>query len=1545
MKLKSNLKRFASLMLSAALVLTCIPLCAAAEEAATPSDITGTEVIVLPAEEQALPPVEEAPDESASDAPDEPSHDEMLPNSEEESSSDDRHPLQAAIEEHGYVYVRTVRAVSVYASAESQERIVYAAADDASILLATAFFSGHQAVQVWFLDAEQQTICGFVPAASLDTRYLTDADVSGIADVPSCDGMTAFGQKRLFVVNGSRPEEASDEEETPADAPSQDVLNQEPNLPEADESGASEQPDAAESPDASVHPEISSAEEIDETVPPVNPGDFVSVSTDTRVFSAVDDDASETYFSSEYQGNFVKAAAVQVVSVAEDASGTAWYQVRFLYGDSFPSGKMKWTADEMVWVMAAETGETDADACTVTDFAYPKEMLRLLREMQTYTAETDGFSLKNIHGKIGSFQAGQSGLQGSSGRDAAYPQLAKSASHGTIYATPHYLESYPVYCLEHTLSGPGEGSGANKTETGPYALLDMETFVNTAEGGGVNGVRFKAQTMHAIGWVLRHTYPFMVLDRNDANNEVWSRVAGQFAIREVIKQLEGAQYVRSYWDMDNFYAFSGGAPEVYLTYARWLAKNAIAHAKITGKITVSGQRIQASDGGYIGTVTLTTDADLIRISKAAGSITGNSGGSDEAYYYVKSGDTIRILSDKSSFSVYMESIASSAEEAGFLVGIPSASIQKVLVPIEGTPYPLQSAVVTFELLYGTVFVTKQSMDGILLQGAVFELLDESGAVLAEAVTDAQGRAVFSGIAPGRYQVREKTAPQGYRLSVVSAQEIMVTAGADTACMFINERMMGIIRVIKTDSMTGKPLPGVTFTVMRLTAPASDNASNIGKVVATITTNADGIAQTEALPWGEYRIAETNALDGYVDTDLCDHRSNQITGGRKMKRMKQWMHWVLALVLLVLSLSVPTAAAETITVNVTNTPVRGSVALEKTGLQLVRFTDEQDEWGNTVMKPVYQQGYLTGAVFELRAAADVVGKEGTVFYKQGELVETLTTSADGAVNSKLLPLGSYCLQEVSAPDGYLLDDTPYPFTLTAAGKQTAVVEVKVSAVNTYLPIRVTLHKQQEAIRVDETADGMIRSSIETVPGEGCVFGLFNAGVIAYGDSQKLPAHTLMATGITDAKGNLTFSGMYPHGAYYVKELSAPDGWLLNTEQYPVLLTPENMDEAEEAIAITLDAPILNRLIYTPVTITKRDVAGKETLPGALIEVYDAQGSTIYRAYTDENGQLPDIPLVPGSYTFKETYAPEGYALNVAVKTFTVTSEGKIIGETEIRDEINKIQLKKVKENGEPLPGAVFGIYDANNTLVQQQTSDDSGYLTFSKLGYGTYTIREIQAPYGYHPSTGEWQVTIDGTYQNPVQILTTVVNEDAPGWIRVIKTDALDGHPIAGVRFDIYALNEDGSTGDLVSTMLTNDDGVAMSESLLVGDYMVKEHEAPVGYVNSLWSEKVTVVMDETVERSVTNIPMQGQVRIVKTDAETGGSLAGAVFTVIRVSGLPSHGKEGCGEVVAVITTDAEGVAVTPVLTWGIYEIRETTVPDGYLDSGCVVTVSIPGNAD
>ena len=640
-------------------------------------------------------------------------------------------------------------------------------------------------------------------------------------------------------------------------------------------------------------------------------------------------------------------------------------------------------------------------------------------------------------------------------------------------------------------------------------------------------------------------------------------------------------------------------------------------------------------------------------------------------------------------------------------------------------------------------------------------------------------------------------------------------------------------------------------------------------------------------------------------------------------------------------AVTTGDAATVTLNVTNTPVRGDVLLEKTGMQLVRFEDELDAYGNTVMRPVFQNGYLAGAVFELRAAEDIVGKEGSVFYRKDELIETLTTSKTGPVKSRVLPLGKYSLTEISAPDGYVLDATPHPFTLAAVDQQTALVEVKVSAGNTYLPARVTLRKQKENLLLTETADGMIHQTVETVPGEGFVFGLFNRDVIAYGDSQKLPANTLMATGATDSQGNLTFSGLYPHGDYYIKELSVPDGWLLGAQTYPVTLTPDHKASGENVITVYLDQPILNRLIYTPVTLTKTDITGAEKLPGALIEVYDAEDNIIYREYTDANGEIPDIPVVPGTYTFKETYAPSGYALNTAIKTFTVTADGQVHGDTVIRDEVNRVTLKKIRQNGEALAGAVFGLFDSEGTKVQEATSDADGSVVFQQIPYGRYTIRELSAPYGYHPSAKTWEVTVDGTYQNPIGLLDTVVNEDAPGRIRILKQDELDQHVIAGVRFDIYSVDEAGNAADCVAQMTTNEQGIAESPDLFPADYIVMEHAAPTGYEKTLWSEKITVGMDELVSRTVTNRPIQGILRIVKTDSETAKGLPGAQLTITRISGLPSHNGEGDGEVVAVITTDENGIAQTPWLTWGEYEVTETVVPDDYLDGGYSVIVRIP----
>lgn len=594
-------------------------------------------------------------------------------------------------------------------------------------------------------------------------------------------------------------------------------------------------------------------------------GDYVAVTPNTRVFSEVDEDAAAEAISTFFIGYFVSSAVVRVTDVLTDNSGHGWYKVEYLYGADRPKGGYVWTATDAVFVLAEETAPTEEKGCTVTDYAYTKDVLRMMSRVKLRATAMNGFSLKNISGSIGSFRAGQSGLSGSSGKDSDYPQLAKSASHGTIYATPHYLSGYLVYCLEHTLSGPGEGSGRDQTATGPYTLYSMSSYVNDTAAGGLNGVRFSARTMHAIGWIVRHSYPFMVLNRSDSNNETWSRAAGQFAIREVIKRLEGSQYVRSYWNMDSFYSFSNGAPEIYLTYARWLVTNAIDRSGITGKITASNKSVSISGNNYVGSVKLTTDADLIRIPKSSGTITENTGGSSSDYYYIKSGDTIQIISSANRFSITMESISSEDEEAAFLVGVPSASIQKIIVPIIEDPTPYQTLSVSFELSSGSITVTKKSTDGILLKGAEFELLNSTGTVLQSGTTGTNGIVSFPNIAPGNYSVKEKKAPQGYLLAGSVTQNVTVTAGKTESLVFANERITGKVRIVKKDSVTGKPLPGAVFTVTRLTAPASDNASDIGQVVATITTNSNGIAETGILPWGQYRITESTVPSGYLDS--------------------------------------------------------------------------------------------------------------------------------------------------------------------------------------------------------------------------------------------------------------------------------------------------------------------------------------------------------------------------------------------------------------------------------------------------------------------------------------------------------------------------------------------------------------------------------------------------------------------------------------------------------------------------------------------------------
>lgn len=1031
---------------------------------------TPTDVSELAPEERTAEVPKEAPSAIPSENPD------MC-----KSSIPDR------IATYGHAYVTTSEAAKVYGTAAMEEADwLYTITQTGAVLLATEYDcqSGPHPVRVWFLTEAAETLTGYVAKETLADKLLTDEEALARADTFTSVVSTDAGSLSVFAAAGEWPNVEEQETVPPAEtAPisvqiaTPDVLPEQP-IPNKTEEAI-----------------------IPEPGPFTNQvGDFVMVTTNTRAFLGVDESASEDDTGELNMGVFVRDAVVQVEAIEQDVQGREWYRVRYLYGDDFADGRLKWTETSVIYVLAAETSNTEAQALIVTDYAFAA----VPTASRCRASAMDGFTLKSINGSIGTFTVGQNGVYGSSGKDSAYKQIATVAGHGTVYATPHYLNGFTVYCLEHNLPGPGENiSGGGQQPKGPYLIVDIDSYMNTP---GNSKVIYHESTMHAIAWVLRHTYPFMVLDRSDADNETWSRVAGQFAIREVIKQLEGAQYVRDYWDMDNFYTASGQAPAVYLTYARWLAANGVARAAVTGEITVSNQATSVSNGMYVGTATLNTDADLIRISKSYGRITGHTAGEDSAYYYLHSGDTISVFSDTSAFSLVGESVSSEEEEASFLVGVPDAEIQKVLIPQQGVPYKLQAVTLNFEVLYGAVAVTKtDAASGAALAGATFELLNSAGQVVQALTTDASGTATFSDLRPGTYTVRESAAPTGYVLSVPATQPVTVTAGNTSSVAFANEPIQSRIRIVKRDRLTREPLAGAEFTITRLSSPEA--------VAATITTGADGTAETGWLTYGKYRVVESKVPAHYVDGGFSTEIEAYENGKTYVVEVenepaKGWLrltktdslngnpiegvqfdvyhsdeygeglaatmttgadgvamspplckgryivkeHGATAgYVFETVTLEATVKSDEITELKATNLPVQVRLKLYKRDAdELIREESVPVPYSVVDTAPMTRgDGVLTGAEFQVRAGEDITDRQGNVLFTKGSVVvESLKTAGeDASVTTGNLWPGLYEILEISPPMGYQPGKAPIYVDARAAAEQSTEMVITYEGVVT------------------------------------------------------------------------------------------------------------------------------------------------------------------------------------------------------------------------------------------------------------------------------------------------------------------------------------------------------------------------------------------------------------------------------------------------------------------------------------------------------------------
>ena len=597
------------------------------------------------------------------------------------------------------------------------------------------------------------------------------------------------------------------------------------------------------------------------------------------------------------------------------------------------------------------------------------------------------------------------------------------------------------------------------------------------------------------------------------------------------------------------------------------------------------------------------------------------------------------------------------------------------------------------------------------------------------------------------------------------------------------------------------------------------------------------------------------------------------------------------------------------------PYRGRIVLDKKGLQFVDITEVIDENGYRIQKPVFEDKYLEGATFEIYAAETIYGKDGSVWFEKDQLADTVTTTANGNDSSKDLPFGKYYVIETSAPVGYDFSSEPVPMTLAFKDLETVKVDFKLPLENDYLKIELTVDKEMEDMLVTKTEDGMIRQTITNVPGEGFIFGIFADDYIygiEHSEDCVIAPDMLVATAKTNAEGKALFDTYLPHGKYYVKEIKARDGWKLDETHHRIRLDATKKAENEPVIRVLLDK-VHDDIIWYPITLTKTDITGEVTVPGAVIEVYDESGKIIYRAVTDENGNIPDIPVTPGKYTFKEVLAPEGYELNVAIMTFRVTGDGTIIGDNAIRDDYTRVVLKKVGEDGEPLVGVEFSMMKDDGSVLFTAISDENGLVTFEKIPYGEFTIVESKPLVGYIPNGTKINVNVNGTFINPEVPAATLVNR--VNEVKVLKVDK-NGNILPGATFGLF-----DQKNEQIMTAVSDNSGFVTFRKIPYGTYEIRETIAPDGYLVNKIPVKITI--DENYRNQdaplATVVDQLRQIKYIKVDT-SGKYLEGVEFSLINAK---------TNEVVEVVTSDENGVFVLTKFDYGDWIVRETKVPEGF----------------
>ncbi len=808
-----------------------------------------------------------------------------------------------------------------------------------------------------------------------------------------------------------------------------------------------------------------------------------------------------------------------------------------------------------------------------------------------------------------------------------------------------------------------------------------------------------------------------------------------------------------------------------------------------------------------------------------------------------------------------------------------------------------SKTVTEDVIKGNIAMIKHSDDGSTQietpeVGAEFEVYLKSSGSYANAVEterdhltcDENGFAQTKDMPYGIYTVHQTKGWEGTEF--IADFDVNISENGQTYRYLINNaEFESYIKVVKVDSETGKTIPyeGAGFEIY------SSNGQKISMTFAyptpttidTFYTNSEGYLITpEVLPYGEYSLVEVQAPYGYALDKTPVAFSVSSENAEKEN-----------------SLTI-------VKVEKQNTAQKGKISVHKTGdiftsvaTASSAYTNENGEMivNPTTYTPVFANGDLSGAVFQVIAVEDIVTLDGTTRAYAGDVVSEITTDENGYAETEPLYLGKYEVREIKAPEGYVLNNEPKDVELTYAGQEFEVRDtVNTAFENEYQGVRISLSKVMENDKLFGIYDNDYYTSVR--------FGLFAAEDITAADGTVIPADGLLSEVLLDENMTAKFDVQIPFGRYYVKEISTDEHYILNGEKY--LVNFEYMGQDIRTVDIDC-GQFVNLLKRGRIEGHKVDDKS-EPLENAVFGLFTAdcvkfsRDTAIMTAASDENGcfEFTDVPF--GKYIVREIESPRGYILSDKEYAVSIAEDGKLIEITAENKPVT-VEISKRDIYGNELVGAEMVLENADGEIVDRWTSDGTNHVV-SKLGAGEYVLKEIAAPDGYIIATDiKFSVDIYGnvTVENVDSTAVSdngyplIVMVDDTTKVRISKRDITTGEELPGATLQI--IDEDGN---VVEEWVSTDEAHFIEGKLIAGkEYTLRETIAPDGYeiANEI---KFTVNADG----SVTEVVMYDELTPKTTTPYTGDNhsdfaafaLMGAsliIFLVLIISRKKNDDKE------------------------------------------------------